>query len=183
MPRHQSIRHQNARQPNYYRILGVSLAAGQQEIRRAYRALAKDYHPDRVPEERREWARTQMARINAAYEVLGNPARRSQYDRRQGYLSEADPRAATEPASLAWRPRWHAARHTHRARERARRASAERRRALVRIGAAALGIVLLAMLVWFRWLGLDTPLGRCVWAIVLFTGALLVVVALRLTEL
>jgi curved DNA-binding protein CbpA len=162
------------RQPNYYRVLGVSLSADEAEIKRAYRALAKAYHPDRVPVERREWARAQMARINAAYEVLGDPIRRSKYDYQQGYVSNADRRAAPHLAQVAWRPRWHAARHTQRARERARRTSVERRRTAAQVGAAALGVVSLAILLWFRWPGLT---------IVLLVGALLVVIALRLTEL
>ena len=172
-----------ARQPNYYRVLGVSLSADETEIKRAYRTLAKDYHPDLVPADRREWARAQMARINAAYEVLGDPVRRSEYDHQQGYVSNADRHAATEPAGTSGRPGWQAARNAHRARERERRTSGERRHALAWATAAALGIVLLSALAWFRWLGLDTPTLRCAWAIILLVGALLAIAVLKLTEL
>lgn len=171
------------RQPNYYRILGVALSADEAEIKRAYRALAKDYHPDRVPVERREWARVQMARINAAYEVLGDPIRRNQYDVQQGYVSNTDQRAAAEHASTTNPTGWHAARNAQRVRERARRTSAGRRHALIWVSAAALGIVLLAALAWFRWLGLGTSQGRCIWAVVFLVAGLSAVAALRLTEL
>jgi hypothetical protein len=127
-----------------------------------------------VPVERREWARAQMARINAAYEVLGDPTQRSQYDYQQGYASNAGRRTAADSATTAWRPRWHAARHTQRVRERTRRTSAERRRTVAQVSASALGIVLLAVAIWYRWLGL---------AIALLVGTVLVVAALKLTEL
>lgn len=70
--------------PNYYRILGVHPMADQAAIKRAYRALAKHYHPDAVLPERREWARNQMARINAAYQTLHDPHRRIEYDQQCG---------------------------------------------------------------------------------------------------
>jgi hypothetical protein len=183
VPRHRNVRHRNVRQPNYYRILGVSLSADEAEIKRAYRGLAKDYHPDRVPAERREWARAQMARINAAYEVLGDPIRRSRYDYQQGYVSNPDRRAAADHPQRACPARWHEARNVQRVRERARRTSIKQRHVLAWVSAAVLGIVFLSALVWFRWLSLGTPQERCVWAIVFLVSALLAIAALRLTEL
>jgi curved DNA-binding protein CbpA len=163
------------RQPNYYRILGVALSADEAEIKRAYRALAKRYHPDRVPADRREWARVQMARINSAYEVLSDPLRRTQYDHQQRYASTGSPQAVPVLGGAIWR--------LQRTRERSRRRRIERRRAVALGSAAALGIALLAALIWFRWLGLDTSVGRCMWAIVLIVGLLMVLAAFRLTEL
>ena len=159
---------------NFYQILGISLAADEDDVKRAYRVLAKQYHPDRVPAERREWARVQMARINAAYEVLGDPVQRARYDRQHGFETARQPQAAAAAFSH---------RRAQRLRERSRRGLLEQRRVIALSGAAGLGIVLLAALAWFRVLGLETATGRCAWAIVLAVGVLLVLAALRLTEL
>ena len=60
---------------DYYQVLGVSQNAEDKEITRAYRKLAKQYHPDANPgsEER-------FKEISAAYDVLGDPAKRKEYD-------------------------------------------------------------------------------------------------------
>ena len=54
-----------------YKILGVSPDASDEEIKRAYRALAKKYHPDRNPGDTE--AAKKMQQINAAYEQIKNP--------------------------------------------------------------------------------------------------------------
>lgn len=64
---------------DYYKILGVSRNASQDEIRAAYRALAKKYHPDRNPGD--ETAGKKFRQIQAAYEVLSDPEKREMYDR------------------------------------------------------------------------------------------------------
>jgi DnaJ-class molecular chaperone len=61
-----------------YDILGVSRQASQDEIKRTYRRLAKQYHPDRNPDNKE--SETRFKEIQAAYEVLGDPDRRAQYD-------------------------------------------------------------------------------------------------------
>jgi molecular chaperone DnaJ len=60
---------------NYYKTLGVDETASEDEIRRAYRKLAKEHHPDAHPgsEER-------FKEISAAYEVVSDPAKRKEYD-------------------------------------------------------------------------------------------------------
>lgn len=65
---------------DFYAELGVAPQAEPDVIRAAYRALAKRYHPDR-PEGLGQAAAAKMARINRAYEVLGQPASRQRYDR------------------------------------------------------------------------------------------------------
>jgi DnaJ-class molecular chaperone len=62
-----------------YEILGVSRNATQEQIKQAYRRLAKRHHPDRNPGDKS--AEQRFKEVHAAYEVLGDPARRSQYDR------------------------------------------------------------------------------------------------------
>jgi len=67
---------------DYYRLLGVRPTATRDEIRRAYRRLARQVHPDTNPEwEDDRDANARMAALNAAYAVLRDPARRTKYDR------------------------------------------------------------------------------------------------------
>ena len=75
-----------------YKILGVSPNASDEEIKQAYRRLAKQYHPDRNPGD--EEAAKKMQQINAAYEQIKNPAQSggyggySQYDPFGGYQQQ-----------------------------------------------------------------------------------------------
>ncbi|MGA8848245.1 MAG: DnaJ domain-containing protein [Dehalococcoidia bacterium] len=64
---------------DYYRILGVSKNASDEEIKKAYRKLAMQYHPDRNPG-KEKWANEKFKEINEAYGVLGDPEKRKQYD-------------------------------------------------------------------------------------------------------
>jgi curved DNA-binding protein CbpA len=62
-----------------YEILGVPKNAGEADIKKAFRKLAKQHHPDRNPNDAR--AKDKFAALNTAYEVLGDPAKRAQFDR------------------------------------------------------------------------------------------------------
>lgn len=62
---------------DYYKILGVSKNASQEEIQRAYRKLARKYHPDVNKD---EGAEEQFKKINEANEVLKDPEKRKLYD-------------------------------------------------------------------------------------------------------
>ena len=64
---------------DYYGILGVPRNASDGEIKKAYRKLAMQYHPDRNPG-KEEWANEKFKEINEAYGVLGDPQKRKQYD-------------------------------------------------------------------------------------------------------
>lgn len=68
---------------DYYRILEVHQDASTEVIERAYRALARKYHPDSYPPERRQWATAKMQELNEARAVLGDPRRRSEYARQR----------------------------------------------------------------------------------------------------
>lgn len=64
---------------DYYSILGVSKDASTDEIKKAYRKLAHQYHPDKNPGDK--VAEEKFKEINNAYQVLGDSQKRSQYDR------------------------------------------------------------------------------------------------------
>ena len=65
-----------------YRVLDVSRSASADEIKRRWRELAREHHPDRAAGDTsaQEVLTTRMAHINAAYDVLRDPVRRARYD-------------------------------------------------------------------------------------------------------
>lgn len=65
---------------DYYEVLGVSKSATQDELRKAFRKLARKYHPDTAAEADRPKAEEKFKEINEAYEVLGDPEKRKRYD-------------------------------------------------------------------------------------------------------
>lgn len=93
---------------DHYQVLGVPPDASMHDIRRAYRRLARQHHPDisHHPEDD-----DQFVALTAAYEVLHDPDRRASYDHAQHL---ADPRArprqqeAPRWAEGGWAPGWHA---------------------------------------------------------------------------
>ena len=64
---------------DYYEIIGVSRDATQNAIKKAYRRLAMQYHPDHNPG-KEKWANEKFKEINEAFGVLGDPEKRRQYD-------------------------------------------------------------------------------------------------------
>ena len=74
---------------DYYDVLGVSPQATSEEIKTAYRRLAREYHPDRNPDDPE--AEKRFREVAAAYEVLNDSQKRSHYDRFGTADSVSDP--------------------------------------------------------------------------------------------
>ena len=65
---------------DYYKILGVEKSVSDDVIKKAYRKLAMQYHPDRN-QGKEDWANQKFKEINEAFSVLGDPEKRKRYDR------------------------------------------------------------------------------------------------------
>lgn len=86
---------------DYYKILGISRNASQDEIKRAYRKLAVKYHPDKTKGDKE--AENKFKEIAEAYEVLKDPEKRKKYDRfgeNWKYYQEAG--AGAQAGGFAW---------------------------------------------------------------------------------
>ncbi|MBN2118834.1 MAG: J domain-containing protein [Anaerolineales bacterium] len=83
---------------DYYKVLGVERNASEADIRKAYRKLAMQYHPDRNPNNKQ--AEERFKEINEAYQVLSDPQKRSHYDRLGSDYSNWQRRGA--PGNFNW---------------------------------------------------------------------------------
>ena len=83
-----------AAKKDFYEVLGVSKTANDAEIKKAYRKLAKKYHPDSNPND--TVAAERFKEINEAYDVLSDPEKKKLYDQFGAAAFEAgfDPKAA-----------------------------------------------------------------------------------------
>jgi len=81
---------------DYYKILGISRDASQEEIKKAYRKLAHKYHPDKGGDEEK------FKEINEAYQVLSNKEKRAQYDKFGQVFEGAPGSGGFDPGSF-WR--------------------------------------------------------------------------------
>ncbi len=73
---------------DYYKILGVDKTASQDDIKKAYRKLARKYHPDLNPDDKE--ANKQFQQINEANEALSDPEKRKKYDEYGEHWKNAD---------------------------------------------------------------------------------------------
>lgn len=69
---------------NYYETLGISEEATQEDIRKSFRELAKKWHPDRNPNNKKE-SEDKFKEVSEAYDVLSDDTKKSQYDHRRKY--------------------------------------------------------------------------------------------------
>jgi curved DNA-binding protein len=83
---------------DYYKILGVERNASEDDIRKAYRKLAMQYHPDRNPNDKQ--AEERFKEINEAYQVLNDTTKRAHYDRLGSDYSTWQRRGA--PGDFNW---------------------------------------------------------------------------------
>lgn len=74
---------------DYYKTLGVDKKATPEEIKKAYRKLARKYHPDRNPDDKQ--AEERFKEVSQAHDVLGDPEKRKQYDSGTGPFTGGAP--------------------------------------------------------------------------------------------
>ncbi len=90
---------------NYYELLGIDKSASQEEIKRAFRRMARKYHPDVNPNDKT--AEEKFKEMNEAYEVLNDPKKREMYDRfgtvnGSGYTPYQGAQASPNGATHVW---------------------------------------------------------------------------------
>jgi len=87
---------------DYYKTLGVARDAGQEDIRKSFRKLARQYHPDVAKDKKK--AEEKFKEINEAYEVLGDPEKRKKYDTLGANWNQAQPPPGWQQGGRGSRP-------------------------------------------------------------------------------
>jgi len=85
---------------DYYETLGVARGASDEEVRKAYRDLARKHHPDLNPDD--PAAKRKFQAVQEAFEVLNDPKRREQYDRFGSAFDPSRPGEAWPPGGQTW---------------------------------------------------------------------------------
>ena len=88
-----------AERADYYKVLGVGKNASEEEIKKAYRKLARKYHPDRNAGDKRSEER--FKEISQAHDVLSDPEKRKAYDRGSGPFGNFAGAGGFDPGSFA----------------------------------------------------------------------------------
>lgn len=86
---------------DYYKILGVKKDASEKEIKKAYRKLARKYHPDVNPNNKE--AEEKFKQLNEANEVLGNPENRKKYDKYGEHWEHGEAAEKQQQANQSYR--------------------------------------------------------------------------------
>jgi len=107
---------------DYYKVLSLehSAAVGAEEIRRAYRQLARRYHPDVCPPSRRAESTERFLELRRAYETLADPAQRVRYDAEMRADGEAARQGGVQFPRDVWEAQLGALRARSEQRQRAR---------------------------------------------------------------
>src|SRR5881409_3555321 len=84
---------------DYYTVLGVSRDADDAELKKAYRNLARKYHPDRNPGDKK--AEERFKEVSQAHDVLSDPEKRKAYDRGTGPFGFNVPGGGFDPGSFS----------------------------------------------------------------------------------
>lgn len=88
---------------NYYNILGISRDASVEEIKKIYRKLARQYHPDLNPNDK--GAEEKFKDIGEAYEVLSDPDKRAQYDQFSRFWKQSGFQSGSAAPGAGWNGR------------------------------------------------------------------------------
>lgn len=94
---------------DYYDMMGLAPEASQDEITTMYRKLSKKYHPDKNSDDPDllRWSDGMMKELNEAYDILSDPAKRSQYDQMrripQSFRPTAQADAPPQPGATVWK--------------------------------------------------------------------------------
>jgi curved DNA-binding protein CbpA len=89
----------STQQKDYYGVLGVKKTASSEEIRKAFRKLARKYHPDVNPNDKK--SEEKFKEISEANDVLSEPKKRKMYDQLGFYSDNIDPATAEAYAPVA----------------------------------------------------------------------------------
>jgi curved DNA-binding protein CbpA len=84
---------------NYFRVLGVKANASENDIKKAYRRLSNQYHPDKLlgaTTEEQERASVLLQQVQKAYDVLGDPRQRAAFIKEFNNIIVTDPTAAMQ---------------------------------------------------------------------------------------